>query len=147
MPNKRPDRKTKPRRTRVKLLKACLTVHAKPKRKPPRPYFARLDPRRDLTEQIAARIVQYLAAESDESGRVVYMVLYHSVHGERYRDWNGRDLWAEALKYLAPSIRRECGFIWLDCETTVVCSLPWPYKPEPKFKPAKENSRQNGTKT
>jgi len=66
---------------------------AKPKRKPPRPYFARLDPRKDLTEQIAARLVQYLAAESDENGRVVYMVLYHSVHGERYRDWNGRDLW------------------------------------------------------
>jgi hypothetical protein len=30
----------------------------RPKRKPPRPYFARLDPRRNLTEQIAARIVQ-----------------------------------------------------------------------------------------
>jgi hypothetical protein len=107
---------------------------AKPKRKPPRPSFARLDPRRDPTEQIAASIVQYLAAESDENGRVLYMVLYHNVHGERYRNWNGRDLWAEALKYLRGSIRREHGLIWLDCETNVVSSLPWPYKPEPKLK-------------
>jgi hypothetical protein len=108
---------------------------AKPKRKPPRPYFARLDPRKDLTEQIAARIVQYVAAESDENGRVVYMVLYHSVHGERFRDWNGRDLWKEALNFLGRSIHREHGLIWLD-GTKVVSTLPWPYKykTEPKLK-------------
>jgi hypothetical protein len=87
-----------------------------------------------LPEQIAARIVQYLAAESDEKGRVLYMVLNHNVHGERYRNWNGRDLWAEALKYLRGSIRREHGLIWLDCETNVVSSLPWPDKAEPKLK-------------
>ena len=57
---------------------------AKPNRKPPRPYFARLDPQKDLTKQMTARIVQYLTAESDENGRVVYMVLYHGAHGERY---------------------------------------------------------------
>jgi hypothetical protein len=78
--------------------------------------------------------VQHLAAESDENGRVVYMVLYYSIHGERYRNWNGRDLWAEALKYLGGSIHRKRGLIWLDRETTVVSSLTWPYKPEPKLK-------------
>jgi hypothetical protein len=41
-------------------------------------------------------------------------------------------LWWQVLR-----IRRERSFIWLDCETTVVSSLPWPYKPEPKFKPRK----------
>jgi hypothetical protein len=75
---------------------------------------------------------QYLAAESDENGRVVYMVLYHSVHGERYRDWNGRDLWKEALTLLGRSIRREHGLIWLG-GTKVVSALPWPYNPEPKL--------------
>jgi hypothetical protein len=34
---------------------------AKPRRRPPRPYFARLDPRKDLKKQVAARIAQYLA--------------------------------------------------------------------------------------
>jgi hypothetical protein len=46
---------------------------AKPKRKPPCPYFARLDPRKDLKAQRASRMVQFLCAESDEDGRVVYM--------------------------------------------------------------------------
>ena len=109
---------------------------AKPKRKPPRPYFARLDPRRDLTEQIAARIVRYLAAESAENGRVEYMVLYHSVHGERHRNWNGRDLWKEALEYRARSICRAHGLIWID-RTKMVPDLPSPYKPLPKFSPRK----------
>jgi hypothetical protein len=113
---------------------------AKPKRKPPRPYFARLDPRKDLTKQVAARIVQYLAAESDETGRAVYMVLYHSVHGERYRNWRGRDLWAEALQYLGSSIRRTNGLIWLD-EKRMIPDLPSPYKPLPKFTPRKRRPR------
>ena len=113
---------------------------AKPKRKPPRPYFARLDPRKDLTKQIAARIVQYLTAESDENGHVVYMVMYHSIHGERYRDWNGRDLWAEALEYLGRSIRRKHRFIWLDIRKKVP-DLPPPYKPLPKFTPRKRRPK------
>jgi hypothetical protein len=40
-------------------------IVAKPKRRPPRPYFARLDPRRDLKKQMASRMVQFLRAESD----------------------------------------------------------------------------------
>jgi hypothetical protein len=71
--------------------------------------------------------VQYLAAERDESGRVAYMVLYHSVYGERYRNWNGRDLWAQALESLGRSIRRKHGFIWLDSRKKVP-DLPSPYK-------------------
>jgi hypothetical protein len=112
----------------------------KPQRKPPRPYFARLDPRKDLRKQVAARIVQYLAAESDESGRVVYMVLYYSVHGERYRNWNNRDLWAEALEYLGRSIRRAHGLLWLD-RARMVPDLPSPYKPLPKFTPRKRRPK------
>ena len=89
--------------------------------------------------------MQYLTAESDENGRVVYMVLYHSVHGERYRDWNGRDLWKEALTFLGRSIRREHGLIWLD-GTKVVSALPWPYKPEPKLKIRKRRSQTKWNK-
>jgi hypothetical protein len=64
------------------------------------------------------------------------MVLYHSVHGERYRNWNGRDLWAEALKYLAGSIRHKHGFMWID-STKVIPDLPSAYKPMPKLTPGK----------
>src|ERR1700730_5095310 len=87
---------------------------AKPKRKPPRPYFARLDPREDLKKQMASRMVQFLCAESNENGRAVYMRMYHSLHGSRYRDRNGEDLWAQTLKYLGRAIRRKHGFICID---------------------------------
>ena len=62
---------------------------AKPKRKRPRLYFARLDPPKDLKKQMASRIIQFLCAESDEDGRVGCMRMYHSLHGNRYRDRNG----------------------------------------------------------
>jgi hypothetical protein len=101
--------------------------------RPPRPYFARLDLRRDLKKQMASRMVQFLCAESDEDGRVVYMRMYHRLHGNRYRDRKGEDVWAEALKYLGRAIRRKNGLIWLD-GTKVVPDLPPPYKPLPKLK-------------
>jgi hypothetical protein len=104
----------------------------KPTRKPPRPYFARLDPTKDLKKQMAARIVQFLCAESDGDGRVIYMKMYHSLHGNRYRDRNGEDVWAEALKYLRQAICRKHGFIWID-RTEIVPDLPSPYKLVPKF--------------
>ena len=110
------------------------------KRKPPRPYFARLDPRNDLNRQIASRIVQYISAESDEVGRVRYMRMYHSLHGNRYRNVRGRDLWAEALKYLGRSVCRKPGLIWLN-EKRVVPDLPSPYKPLPKLIPRKRKPR------
>jgi hypothetical protein len=113
---------------------------AKPKRKPPRPYFARLDPRKDLKTQMASRMVQFLCAESDEDGRVVYMLMYHSLHGNRYRDRNGEDIWAEALKCLDGVVRRKHGFIWLD-NKRVVPDLPSPYKPLPKITPRKRRPR------
>ena len=83
---------------------------------------------------MAARIAQYLAAESDENGRGVYMTIYHSLHGNRYRDRHGQDLWAEALTYLGRAVRHENGFIWLDQEARLISVLPPPYKPAPKFK-------------
>jgi hypothetical protein len=46
---------------------------AKPKRKRPRLYFARLDPRKDLKKQMASRMVQFLCAESDEDGRQLHL--------------------------------------------------------------------------
>jgi hypothetical protein len=79
-------------------------------------------------------------SESDGDGRVVYMVLYHSVHGERYRNWDGRDLWVEALEYLGRSIRRVHGLIWLD-RARMVPDLPSPYKPIPKFTPRKRRPK------
>ena len=114
---------------------------AKPKRKRPRPYFARLDPRKDMNKQIASRIVQYIAAHGDENGRVVYMDMYHSLHGARYRDWIGHDLWAGALRYLGRAVRRKHGFIWLDRGTKLISDLPSPYKPMSKFKPRKRKPR------
>ena len=66
---------------------------AEPKRKPPRPYFARINPNKDMKKQVASRIVQYIAAHGDESGRVAYMAMYHSLHGSRYCDRDGHDLW------------------------------------------------------
>jgi hypothetical protein len=113
---------------------------AEPKRKPPRPYFARLDPRRDLKKQMASRIVQFICAESNEDGRVVYMKMYHSLHGNRYRKVRGRDLWAEALKYLSRAVCRKHGLIWLD-QKRLVPDLPAPYKSAPKFKPRKRKPR------
>jgi hypothetical protein len=110
------------------------------KRKPPRPYFARLDRRKDLNRQIASRIVQYISAESDEVGRVGYMRMYHSLHGNRYRNVRGRDLWVEALNYLGRSVCRRHGLIWLN-EKRTVPDLPSPYKPLPKFKPRKRKPR------
>jgi hypothetical protein len=99
-------------------MKPCAESLAEPgpvaKRKPPRPYFARLDPRKDPEQQIASRIVQYISVESDEDGRVVYMTMYHSLHGNRYRNVRGRDLWAEALRYLGRSVGRKHGLIWLN---------------------------------
>jgi hypothetical protein len=61
---------------------------------------------------------------------------YHSVQGERHRNWNGRDLWKEALEYLARSICRAHGLIWID-RTKMVPDLPSPYKPLPIFSPRK----------
>jgi hypothetical protein len=116
---------------------------AEPKRKPPRPYFARLDPSRDMKKQIAARIVQFIAAHHDGDGRVVYMAMYQSLHGARYRNWNNYDLWAEALRYLGRAVRRNHGFIWLDRGTRLISDLPSPYKPLPKFKPRKRKPRTN----
>jgi hypothetical protein len=113
---------------------------AKPKRNPPRPYFARLDPGKDLKKQMASRMVQFLCAESDEDGRVVYMRMYHSLHGNRYRDRNGKDVWAEALKYLGRAIRRKHGFICLDSRKKVP-DLPPAYKPPPKFTPRKRRPK------
>jgi hypothetical protein len=113
---------------------------AKPKRKPPRPYFARLDPRKDLKKEMASRMVQFLCAESDEDGRVVYMKMYHSLHGNRYRNLRGEDVWAEALKYLGRAVRRKHGLIWLDSKR-VVPDLPSPYKPLPKFTPRKRRPK------
>jgi hypothetical protein len=104
-----------------------------PKRRPPRPYFARLDCRKDLEKQIASRIVQYICAESGEDGRAIYMAMYHSLHGNRYRSVHGRDLWAEALKYLSRTVCRKHGLIWLDTKRFVP-DLPPPYKPPPKLK-------------
>jgi hypothetical protein len=68
------------------------------KRKPRRPYFARLDPGKYPEQQIASRIVQYVSAESDEDGRVGYMKMYHSLHGNRYRNVRGRDLWVGGVE-------------------------------------------------
>jgi hypothetical protein len=104
--------------------------------RPPRPYFARLDSRRDLEKQMASRIVQYICAESDEDGRVTYMAMYHSLHGNRYRNVRGRDLWDEALKYLSRTVCRKHGLIWLDTKRFVP-DLPPPYKPVRKFMPRK----------
>jgi hypothetical protein len=119
---------------------------AKPKRKPPRPYFAHLDSRKNLKEQMASRMVQFLCAESDEDGRVVYMRMYHSLHGGRYRDRNGEDVWAEALKYLGRAIRRKHGLMWID-RSRMVPDLPSPYKPLPKFTPRKRrHPRLRGSK-
>jgi hypothetical protein len=115
-------------------------IIAKP-RKPPRPYFARLDPRKDMKKQIASRIVQYIAANDEENGQVVYMVMYHSLHGNRYRDRDGHDLWGEALRYLGRAVRRGHGCVWLDRETRLISDLPSPYKPLPKFKPRKRKPR------
>lgn len=56
---------------------------AKPKRKPPRPYFARLDPGKDLKKQMPSPMVQFLCAESYEDGRVIYMRMYHFLHGNK----------------------------------------------------------------
>jgi hypothetical protein len=113
---------------------------AKPKRKPPRPYFTRLDPGKDLEKQMASRMVQYLCAESDEDGRVIYMRMYHSLYGNRYRDRNGANLWAEAPKYLGRTIRRKNGLMWLN-RTKLVPDLPPPFKPIPKFTPRKRKPR------
>lgn len=85
-------------------------------------------------------MVQFLCAESDEDGRVVYMRMYHSLHGSRYRDRNGEDVWAEALKYLGRAIRRKRGLISMDGKR-MVPDLPTPYKPAPKFKPRKRKPR------
>ena len=49
-----------------------------PKRKRPRPYFVRLNPSKDMKKQIASRIVQYLAAESDEMGAPFICSCTHS---------------------------------------------------------------------
>lgn len=112
---------------------------AEPIRKPPKPprkYFAHLNPKKDFVKQIASRIVQYLAAEGY---RVRYMCLYHSLHGTRYRDFDGRDIWLEALLLLGIAVRRQHGFIWLDRETRLVSKLPWPYTPE--LRPRKKRPR------
>jgi hypothetical protein len=49
---------------------------AEPKCKPPRPYFARLDPHKDMRKQAASRIARYIAAHGDENGQTVYMVMF-----------------------------------------------------------------------
>jgi len=113
---------------------------AKPRRRPPRPYFARLDPGKDLKKQMASRMVQFLCAESDEDGCVIYMRMYHSLHGNRDRDRNGEDLWAEALKYLGRAIRRKHGLMWIDGKR-MVPDLPSPYKPMPKFSSRKRRPK------
>jgi hypothetical protein len=63
-----------------------------------------------------------------------------SLHGNRYRDRNGEDLWAEALKYLGRAIRRKHGLIWID-KARMVPNFPWPYKPLPKFTLRKRRPR------
>jgi hypothetical protein len=78
------------------------------------------------------------------------MTLYHSLHGERYRDWNGRwnghDLWREALDYLGRAVRREHGLIWLDDETKVR-SCPCHTSLRRHSNPVKGNLRLGGIKT
>ena len=67
------------------------------------------------------------------------MRMYHSLHGNRYRDRNGKDVWADALKYLGGAIRRKHGLIWIDGQT-MVPDLPSPYKPIPKMNRPEDGS-------
>lgn len=68
------------------------------------------------------------------------MRMYHSLHGGRYRDRNGEDVWAEALKYLGRAIRRKHGLMWID-RARMVPDLPSPYKPLLKFTPRKRRPK------
>ena len=106
----------------------------KPTRK--RKYFSRLNPRKDLTRQMASRIIHYLA--HIWTGPILYITLYKNLQASRYTDYIGHDLWVEALEYLGGAIRRKRGMIWLERETKRVSKLPWPYQRVNRAKPPRK---------